>query len=56
MRPAVVLVILGLGLLALVLIKREQDSSFDARFENTEKRIQELAEDIDSDLKENEES
>jgi len=52
MRPAVVLVILGLALLATTLIKREQDNSFDARFENAEQRIRVLAEDIENDLEE----
>lgn len=56
MRPAVVLAILVLALLATALIKREQDSNFDARFENTQERIRALAEDIDNDLNEADES
>lgn len=52
MRPAVVLVILGLALLATMLIKREQDNSFDARFESAEERIRALAQDIENDLEE----
>lgn len=50
MRPAIVLAILGLALLTMILIRRDHDSSFDARFDNAEERIRALAEDIDGDL------
>ncbi|MDC0886536.1 hypothetical protein OAS19_01945 [Altererythrobacter sp.] len=50
MRPAVVLLILGLALLASILLRQKEVTSFDARFEQAEKRIKDLADDIDNDL------
>lgn len=50
MRPAIVLLLLALLLVATTLSRREKDSSFDARFDRTEERIRAMAEDIDSEL------
>lgn len=50
MRPAIVLAILGLALAAMMLLRREHDASFDARFANAQERISALADGIEDDL------
>jgi hypothetical protein len=51
MRVIVVLVILALALIATVALRQERESSFDYRYDQAEKRIDDMARDIDDDLK-----
>ncbi|ANC50317.1 hypothetical protein CP97_14631 [Aurantiacibacter atlanticus] len=55
MRPAIVLLVLAAGLLAVVLLRKEREASFDARYDRTEERIRVLADDITEDLSETDE-
>lgn len=50
MRPAVVLIIVGLALLATALVRHQEEASFDVRFQNAEERIRALADNIDEEM------
>ncbi|MGB7373054.1 hypothetical protein [Pontixanthobacter sp.] len=50
MRPLVVVAILLLGLLAAIMLRQEKEADFGDRFDNAQKHIRDLAEDIDNDI------
>ena len=56
MRAIIVLVILALALIATVLLRKEREGSFDARFDAAETRIQEMARDIDQQIEADQDS
>ena len=54
MRVIIVLVILALALVATIVMRKEREANFDHRFEQTEKRIRDMAEDIDDEFEDSE--